>query len=230
MSAQPAPSGTPAQSQSWRLASVALFCGLPILLLGLLSFNLFQSLQATDLTERQSSTRLQILSQVSKRRSDDRPRANVQALYLSNDSPTLARAEVQERATRLVEQAGGRIVEALLISTPEQEAMGRSRSRSRSISRTRGCSSFFMRSRPAFLFSRFRASISRRAARRRMDSPVGGCCTSNSVSKPMPRRAPDDEGTDLNKRFVDIGRLGARLWPRDGPRRRHVGNVSQSAG
>ncbi len=115
---------TVAASRSWRLGAVALFCGLPLLLLALAIGNLVEAAASRAFAVRQDATAAQIVRDVAKRQSR-RPRPqDASALFLAATSASLARAELQERAGRFVEASFGHLEEAQFTSTPEQEAGG----------------------------------------------------------------------------------------------------------
>ncbi len=103
---------------------MALFCGVPLLLAALAVGNLVEAFAARAVAARQNATAAQIVKQVAERQAR-RPRPqDTSSLFLSAASASLARAELQERAGRFVEAAGGHLEEAQFTSTPEQEAEG----------------------------------------------------------------------------------------------------------
>ena len=108
----------------WRLGSIVLFSGVPLLLLALTVSNLIAVSEAHDLAARQEATLNQITAEVVKRRGRMIKEVDAASLYLASASGSLARAEIQDRAAKLVEQAGGRLAEVQLTATPEQEAEG----------------------------------------------------------------------------------------------------------
>ena len=113
-----------ASSRSWRLGAVALFCGLPLLLLALAAGNLVEAVTSRDAAARQEATAAQIIRDVSKRRERRPSPQDASALFLAATSASLARAELQERAGRYVEAAGGHLEEAQFTGSPEREADG----------------------------------------------------------------------------------------------------------
>lgn len=112
------------RTQLWRFGAVALFCGLPVLLVALAVGNLFEASAARALAARQEATASQIVREVAQRQAHRAKPVDTASLYLATSSPTLARAELQDRAGHLVEAAGGHLEEAQFTSTPEQEADG----------------------------------------------------------------------------------------------------------
>lgn len=112
------------KSLAWRLGSIAFFCGLPLLLLVLVGSNLMQAADANDLAARQKATLTQIVTKLATRRSRDLTSEDKASLYLASPTPSLARAEIQARASKLVDAAGGHFAEAQVTGTPEQEADG----------------------------------------------------------------------------------------------------------
>ena len=112
------------RAQLWRCGAVALFFGLPLLLLALAIGNLAQASASREMTAKQDATAAQIEREVAKRQAHRPQPQDMSALYLAAASPSLARAELQERAARFVEAAGGHLEEAQFTSSPEQEADG----------------------------------------------------------------------------------------------------------
>jgi len=112
------------RDQLWRFGALALFCGVPLLLLGLSFANLTQASAAREIAARQQTTMAQIVAQIAKHRAHGATPADTASLYLGSTTPSLARAELQERTTQLVAAAGGHLAEAQFTSTPEQEADG----------------------------------------------------------------------------------------------------------
>ena len=112
------------RAQLWRFGAVALFCGLPLLLVALVVGNLAEASASREVAARSDATAAQIVKEVAKRQAHRLQPQDTTALYLSAASPSLARAELQERAGRFVEAAGGHLEEAQFTSTPEQEADG----------------------------------------------------------------------------------------------------------
>lgn len=113
-----------AKSQAWRFGSIAFFCGLPLLLLGLFISNVLDATQAREQMARQTAIYSTIVAQLEKHRARAMTPVDTASLYLASASGSLARAEIQERATKLVADAGGRLAEVQLTATPEQEAEG----------------------------------------------------------------------------------------------------------
>lgn len=107
-----------------RIGAVALLCGLPLLLAGLAVDNLVEAATARGLAARQEATAALIVKEVAKRQSRRLQPRDAAALFLDAGGASLARAELQERAGKLVEAAGGRVEEAQFTSTAEQEAAG----------------------------------------------------------------------------------------------------------
>jgi hypothetical protein len=112
------------KAQLWRYGSLAVFCGLPLLLLGLVIANLVEASAVGDETAREQTTLSQIVAQMARHRARALTPADTASLYLESASASLARAEIQEKATALVAQSGGRLAETQLVGTPEDEAAG----------------------------------------------------------------------------------------------------------
>lgn len=109
---------------AWRLCAIAVFCVMPVLLVGLALSNLMDATQASEQASRKREVTAKIVAQIEKHRSRIATPVDPRKFYLASGSDTLARAEIQERAAKLTEQAGGRIIEMQLTGTPEQEAAG----------------------------------------------------------------------------------------------------------
>ena len=112
------------RTKLWRCGAVALFCGLPLILAALAIGNLAEASAAREIAAKQDATAAQIVKQVAGRQGRRLQPRDMTSLYLATASPSLARAELQERAGRFVEAAGGHLEEAQFTSTPEQEADG----------------------------------------------------------------------------------------------------------
>ena len=112
------------RAQLWRFGVVALFFGLPLLLLALAVGNLAQASGSREIAAEQDATAAQIVREVAKRQAHQIRPQDTGALYLAAASPSLARAELQERAGRFVEASGGHLEEAQFTGSPEQEADG----------------------------------------------------------------------------------------------------------
>ena len=108
----------------WRIGALVLFLGLPLVLGGLAIENLAEASQSDELTARKTATTKAIVAQVEKHRAHHTKPVDTNSLYLASTSASLARADVQALATRLVGEAGGRVVETQLVETPEQDADG----------------------------------------------------------------------------------------------------------
>lgn len=108
----------------WRFGALALFCGLPLLLAALAIDDLVEASTATAVAARQTATAAQIVKQVAGRQARRSQPQDTSSLFLSADSASLGRAELQERTDRFVKEAGGHLEEAQFTSTPEQEAEG----------------------------------------------------------------------------------------------------------
>lgn len=116
---------TPAtKARLWRYGSLGLFLGVPLLLLALAMSNLIEASQARAMAARQQGVLAQLVAQANRRGARSLTPAETASLFLASTSNSLARAELQERATKLVGQAGGRLKEAQFTATPEQEADG----------------------------------------------------------------------------------------------------------
>ena len=113
-----------APSRLRRLVAVALFCGLPLILLALVVGNLAEIVTSRELAAEQDATAAQMVKEVAKRRARQPTPQDTSALFLTAASASLARAELEERATRFVETAGGHLEEAQFTDSPEQEVGG----------------------------------------------------------------------------------------------------------
>ena len=112
------------RTTAWRVGALALFVGFPLLLVGGVVSNLTEATQADDLAARKAATTAAIVAQIEKHRLHRAKPVDTATLYLASTSSSLARAEIQALATRLVTEAGGRVLEVQLVETPEQEADG----------------------------------------------------------------------------------------------------------
>ena len=115
---------TAGASRSRRLVAVALFCGLPPLLLALTVGDLVEAVTSHRLAAEQTIASAQILKEIARRQAGRPPPRDTSALFLSAASASLSRAELQERAAHFVEAAGGHLEEAQFTSSPEQEVGG----------------------------------------------------------------------------------------------------------
>lgn len=112
------------KAQALRLGALALFCGVPLLLGAAAIANLTEAAQSNDIARRKAATTAAIVAQIEKHRARGLKPVDVSALYLASASASLARAEIQALATKLVGEAGGRVSEVQLVETPEQDADG----------------------------------------------------------------------------------------------------------
>ena len=112
------------RAQFWRFGAVALFFGLPLLMLALAVGNFAQASGSREIAAKQDATAAQIVREVANRQAHRMRPQDTGALYLAAASPSLARAELQERAGRFVEASGGHLEEAQFTASPEQEADG----------------------------------------------------------------------------------------------------------
>ena len=87
--------------QLWRYGALLLFCGGPLLLLGLGVQNLASAWATRDLTARQQSTLSQIVTQVARHRARGLAPSDTRSMFLKSPSPSLARSEIQALTTRL---------------------------------------------------------------------------------------------------------------------------------
>ena len=111
-------------SRSRRLVVVALFCGLPLLLLALAIGNLVDIVTSRELAAEQDATAAQIVKEIAGRQARHLPSQDASGLFLAAASASLARAELQERAAHFVEAADGHLEEAQFTDSPEQEVGG----------------------------------------------------------------------------------------------------------
>ncbi len=86
--------------------------------------NLAQASASHEVAAKQDATAAQIVREVAKRQAHRLQPQETTTLYLAAGSPSLARAELQERAVRFVEASGGHLEEAQFTGSPEQEAEG----------------------------------------------------------------------------------------------------------
>lgn len=112
------------RTQLWRIGALALFCGLPILLVSLGAANLLEASAARRLAAREDATVSQIVKQVARRRTRSMTPADTASLYLASRSASLARAELQAKLEAAVTAAGGRLVEAQFTGSGDAEAAG----------------------------------------------------------------------------------------------------------
>ena len=112
------------KTQAWRIGALALFLGLPLILAGLAIENLAEASQSDDLAQHKAATTAAIVAQVEKHRARHGKPVDTASLYLASASGSLARADLQALAIRLVSEAGGRIDETQLVETPEQDEDG----------------------------------------------------------------------------------------------------------
>ena len=112
------------KTQAWRIGALVLFLGLPLAATGLAIENFAEASQSEALAQRKATTTAAIVAQIEKHRARHVKPVDTASLYLASTSASLARADVQALATRLVGEAGGRVVETQLVETPEQDADG----------------------------------------------------------------------------------------------------------
>lgn len=112
------------KAQALRIGALAFFCGVPLLLLASAIANLTEAAQSNDIASRKAATTVAIVAQIEKHRARGLKPVDTATLYLASSSASLARAEIQALATKLVGEAGGRVAEVQLVETPEQEADG----------------------------------------------------------------------------------------------------------
>lgn len=112
------------RARAWRYAAILLFCGAPLILLGVSLNNIMATSEANASAARGQAILSQIVTQVARHRARALTEGDKASLYLASVSATLARAELQETMGKLVAAAGGRLQEAQFVGTPEQEADG----------------------------------------------------------------------------------------------------------
>jgi hypothetical protein len=115
----------PRQALPWLAASVLIFCGAPLLLAGLVLDNVLGGFDALTTAEAQETLTATMLRQMQHRQNGKRGTQDLSTIYLTSPTATLARAELEDRAARLVEQAGGRLIETQILDTPELQTDGR---------------------------------------------------------------------------------------------------------
>jgi hypothetical protein len=113
-----------AKPKLWRCGALAVFGGLPLLLLGVGIANVADMAAAGYAVTRDRTVLSQILAEVAGHRAVTLTKADIASLYLASGSASLARAEIQQAATGLVTAAGGRLVETQLVGTQADETAG----------------------------------------------------------------------------------------------------------
>jgi general secretion pathway protein M len=112
------------EKQVWRYASLALFCGVPLLFFILIATNLKDTADARALEDRQRAQLSQIVARLASHPRRVLTLAEKASLYLDAKTVSLARAELQARTGKIVTAAGGRLSEAQFTGTSDQEANG----------------------------------------------------------------------------------------------------------
>lgn len=112
------------KQRAWRIGSIVFFIGLPLLLVSLIFSSLSAISDIGDRALREKGSLAQIVARLARHSSKDMSDEDKASLYLTSASGSLARAEIQERTTALVDRAGGRILETQPTGTAEEEADG----------------------------------------------------------------------------------------------------------
>lgn len=115
---------TDMRGKVWVYGAILLFCGMPLLLLGLAITEVIDGFEAGDEAARQQSTFKQIVSQMSRHQARSLTPTDIASFYLASLNGSLASAELQDRARKLVMQAGGRIAEVQGVGAPDQDVAG----------------------------------------------------------------------------------------------------------
>lgn len=106
----------------WRLAALALFALVPLLLIALTLSNFLDGLEARGEARRQQELMSTIVAKLSHGRADHVSAEEIAKLYLASPTEGLAAAELQTLATDLVRQAGGRLNEVQPNDAPDQKS------------------------------------------------------------------------------------------------------------
>jgi len=99
----------------WRIASVLVFCGVPVLLLVMIGLNISGALEETGAAARSAESATTIGRQLDRFKSRTQDATDISALYLASATGSLARAEIQNLTSHLVEAASGHLLEAQII-------------------------------------------------------------------------------------------------------------------
>ncbi len=110
--------------QRLRWASVIAFAGTPILLAALTMVNLLRASEADELAARQHNHLTQLERRLTQSRGFETA-GNTSAIYLTAASSTLAKAEIQQRVAKMIDQVSGRLIEAQAGEEVEPEAAGK---------------------------------------------------------------------------------------------------------
>lgn len=102
---------TPSRDSLWRMAALAAFVLLPLVLIGVAASNFVDGFAAHGEAKRRQATLSTLVAQLSRHRADRLSPEELAKLYLASTTDSLAAAELQTRATDLVRQAGGRLNE-----------------------------------------------------------------------------------------------------------------------
>jgi hypothetical protein len=120
-----APVGTAPRRSLWRLAAIGLFLGLPLGCAAVAGLALTAGAESNEIADHADATARAIVHQLD-RKSDVAESANgTAALYLASANASLARAELQALAGRLIDGAGGRLVEVRPADEAGTEPSGR---------------------------------------------------------------------------------------------------------
>ena len=95
--------------QLWRCGAVAFFCGFPLVAIAAIVSNCLDATEAAKRAALHRATTASIVSKLERHRAPPITPHEAASLYLASTSDSLARAELQERATKLVAQSGGHL-------------------------------------------------------------------------------------------------------------------------
>ena len=108
---------------AWRLAAIVIFLGLPLGAAALAGFAAMAGSESSEVADHAEDTARAIIHQLDRKPATQKP-VDTSALYLSSPSASLARAELQALAGRLIEAGGGRIIEMQSTDAAEPDASG----------------------------------------------------------------------------------------------------------
>jgi hypothetical protein len=104
------PAATDSRHRLWRLAAIGLFLGVPLACGSVAVLAVMDGSAANQVADHADDTARAIVHQLDHKPQADHA-ADAAALYLASSTASLARAELQALAARLIEDAGGRVVE-----------------------------------------------------------------------------------------------------------------------
>lgn len=104
-----------------RLAALLLFLGLPLAAAGVAGVAITDGLDASQIADHAAETARAIVHQLDRRPGAAQESMDTTARYLASANASLARAELQALAGRLVEHGGGRVIELQSMDTAEAD-------------------------------------------------------------------------------------------------------------